>query len=1011
MFGSNSVTSSWANPQPNQQQQQPQQGGSVFGQPSAFGGTGGTAFGAFGQAGQQQTQPQQQQPQQPAANPMFGSFGGGTTNPSGAGTSTFGSFGSTPAAPSAGTGLFGTAPKPPGGFGAFGGGGTSTFGGSGTGAFGTTGTTGTAPSVFGQTGTSTGSTFGGGGGLFNKPATTFGANGGANAAGNYETVAPVTTGTANPAYNVFTEKDSANAAVTLQYQAITCMPAYRGNSFEELRVQDYAQGRKTASTSAFGGTTFGAPTPTTTGTGLFGQPPQQPAGGLGSAFGLGQQQQQQPAPSAFGASTTGTGTGTGLFGSFGQTQPQQQQQPQQTSAFGTFSQPQQQQQQQPATGGLFGTGAFGQQTQQQQKPAAFSAFGGGTGAFGQTSQQQQPAQGGGLFSQPQQGTSAFNPLGQSTAPKPSIFGTPAQTTQPATNFGLFGQQQQGQQQQQQQGQQQPAGGLFGGSLFGGQQQQQQQPAQPTGGLFSTQPQQQQQQQQPQQPGGGLFGGNLFSQQQPAQQQQQPQQSAFNLFGGPKPATTTTAPSGGLFGNFGQSSTNTAPAQQTSNLFGSTTGLGQQQQQPATGGGMFGGSMFGKPAGAPALGASTSQGGLGGFGGGSSMFGGSTLGTSSMGAPANQTLMASIDQPISANLPIFSMLPPGPGPRATVDPPPKKKPSLFADVPTRPPGPPVLKPQGKYAPGASRLRGFGQDGSGSGSGLFSSGRSGVLSLTRANVEGLNSLTNGNEVLGMSMGGGRASPALGSGGKQSVKKLILDKKVEPSDFFGKSGMGSPGSPKIAFNPALSVAAREKEAAAGIITVPASSHPRITAESPTPKSSRFPASAKDSHTASKGKAPAKGGEEPDEEELQEGDYFVKPDLRTLVHMGYEELSAMKGLVVGRVGYGQITFLEPVDLTGLAKLGALLGEVVRFDDKECSVYPDSDEVDKPAPGSGLNVPARIELVRCWALDKATREPIKDEKHPMAVKHLKRLQKMKETHFVSFDIQEGKWVFTVDRF
>ena len=77
----------------------------------------------------------------------------------------------------------------------------------------------------------------------------------------------------------------------------------------------------------------------------------------------------------------------------------------------------------------------------------------------------------------------------------------------------------------------------------------------------------------------------------------------------------------------------------------------------------------------------------------------------------------------------------------------------------------------------------------------------------------------------------------------------------------------------------------------------------------------------------------------------------------------------------------------------------------------PDLDEADKPPPGSGLNVSARITLVHCWALDKATREPIKDEKHPMAVRHLKRLKNMKNTHFESFDVEEGKWVFKVDHF
>ena len=141
------------------------------------------------------------------------------------------------------------------------------------------------------------------------------------------------------------------------------------------------------------------------------------------------------------------------------------------------------------------------------------------------------------------------------------------------------------------------------------------------------------------------------------------------------------------------------------------------------------------------------------------------------------------------------------------------------------------------------------------------------------------------------------------------------------------------------------------------------------------------------------------------------MKPELAALKNTSYEELLSFRDLVVGRIDYGEIHFIDPVDLTGLPKLGALLGELVRFDDKECSVYPDGDDADKPAPGSGLNVRARIILVGCWAVDKGTREPIKDEKDPRHPKHLKRLKSMKDTEFESFDIKEGKWTFMVDHF
>ena len=133
----------------------------------------------------------------------------------------------------------------------------------------------------------------------------------------------------------------------------------------------------------------------------------------------------------------------------------------------------------------------------------------------------------------------------------------------------------------------------------------------------------------------------------------------------------------------------------------------------------------------------------------------------------------------------------------------------------------------------------------------------------------------------------------------------------------------------------------------------------------------------------------------------------------MSNSELSSFKGLTVGRVGYGEIQFLEPVDLTSLPRLSALLGKVVQIDNKECTVYPDSIEGDdvKPQPGEGLNVKSRIMLLGCWPVDKATREPIKSEDHQSFAKHLKRLKAIKRTRFESYSIGDGKWAFTVDHF
>lgn len=365
--------------------------------------------------------------------------------------------------------------------------------------------------------------------------------------------------------------------------------------------------------------------------------------------------------------------------------------------------------------------------------------------------------------------------------------------------------------------------------------------------------------------------------------------------------------------------------------------------------------------------------------GASMLG-STLGTSALGGPVmgSQGLQASIAQPIATNLPIFSLLP---TPSATtLETSTKKKVNLFDSV--RAPTSRSIA----YQPVQTRLRGYTSTVSSpsSNNGLtlsLTTGKPNALSLTLTGSPG--KVANGSEPFGTSL--------LKGGSRASFKKLVLDKKVDAADLLKRSG-ASLGPKRPTFNASLAIAAREKESAA----LPTSSSARML-----PSNERGTALAlPDTQT-------------PDERPTtpQEGDYCVEPSISTLSKLGYEELAKVEGLIVKRIGYGEIRFLEPVDLTTLTKLSDLLGEQVRFDEMECSVYPDSDGIDKPPPGNGLNVHARITLRRCWPLDKATRQPIKDEKHPSAVKHLKRLKNMRDTTFETFDFGEGKWTFTVEHF
>ncbi|KAF8546792.1 hypothetical protein OG21DRAFT_1527597 [Imleria badia] len=129
------------------------------------------------------------------------------------------------------------------------GGGTSALGGSG-GASDAAGTPGT--NVSGFTAPSTKSTFGGGSsssGLL-KPESTFRIR----AARATHVAPPVTTGTSTPAYSVTRTNDMGDirAAGTHLYMTITTMPAYSGQSLEELRLQDYQRNRKTGTLGFFG---------------------------------------------------------------------------------------------------------------------------------------------------------------------------------------------------------------------------------------------------------------------------------------------------------------------------------------------------------------------------------------------------------------------------------------------------------------------------------------------------------------------------------------------------------------------------------------------------------------------------------------------------------------------------------------------------------------------------------------------------------------------------------------
>jgi len=142
--------------------------------------------------------------------------------------------------------------------------------------------------------------------------------------------------------------------------------------------------------------------------------------------------------------------------------------------------------------------------------------------------------------------------------------------------------------------------------------------------------------------------------------------------------------------------------------------------------------------------------------------------------------------------------------------------------------------------------------------------------------------------------------------------------------------------------------------------------------------------------------------------GEYWCKPKLEKLKQMSHDELRHLHGFCAGRRGYGEVEFLEDVDLTTVDSLQDMLGTIIVFSDLELAVYP--NETGKPPRGSGLNVPARISLENCFSKDKATKQPVTDPNDARYARHIKRVKNIPETEFISFT-DDGTWTFKVNHF
>ncbi|KAJ3068817.1 hypothetical protein HDU98_008055 [Podochytrium sp. JEL0797] len=1009
MFGGFGSTAGGFNSgqQQQQQQQQQQPGGGLFGAaPNTFG-----APGAFGAA-----------PQGQAAPGGFGGFGVNTSFGAAARPAFGQAQSATTAAPG---GMFGAAPQPATSFG---------FGApqqqqqqQPAGLFGAPAQQ-PAASGFGAPAATS---FGFGAQQQQAQTPSFGAPGQTTPTNNF--------GTGNPSYQVTQEREasgtSLSAGAVSNFISISTMPNYKNWNFEELRVQDYAMGKKFSSA---GGPGMGQAT------GAFGAPA---STGFGGA-------------SSFGAAAAPTG------GLFGQAQPAQQ-----NTGFGFGAATAQ-----PAAGGMFGAPSA----------AAPSLFGGNTGGFGA------PAAATPAFGAPAAATSGFSfgSTASNTAPKtgfgafgsaaaaPSAFGQqPAATgafgAAPATN--AFGQPQQPQQTAGAFGSA-AGGGLFGAkpastSPFGAQQ------TNTLGGGFGSALG-------ANNAATGAFGApagaatsnafaspfgaaapasNLFGAAQPAAQANPFGMGAAaapaaggGLFGSATPAASTGG-FGASLGGFGAAAKPATPgggglfgAAQPAATTGGFGGFGASTPAPAAGGGMFGSSF-----GAAATPAPTATGGFGsslggGFGlslggaatpaAGGSLFGGggASMFNQSMGSTAQQqqqqpqaSLQAGIDRTPYGNNPLFNTSAAAPANGSVSQQ--QQHPALFA-APEAAEKKPALLPHYKMTPKSAskiKLRGFTP--AKPSSEFFSSGLSSVVNGSSGNGAVSSPAGLPKSVLGMLKDDGTDSlSGAGMPGvfKPRVKKLVItDDGVESAGASnghlvtstpargGSGGVGMPGSSQSVNRVRFM---DEKDAArTPVIDVTRSTRkPSVAAIAATGTPVAAPAFASGS-SSSTSKSPKSRGTPttaaPSSPQKTPATYETEPSLSELLQLSDAELTRVEGYTVLLADVGKVRFLEPVNLLQASPTGNragikhIPGTVVVLKHKVIEVYP--DETNKDPVGMGVNVCAEVSLDRCWVLDKATGMIVDDEMDPRFDRHFKKLERMEGTKMIGFNRATGTWRFRVEHF
>ncbi|KAK6463655.1 nucleoporin NUP145 precursor [Scheffersomyces coipomensis] len=140
----------------------------------------------------------------------------------------------------------------------------------------------------------------------------------------------------------------------------------------------------------------------------------------------------------------------------------------------------------------------------------------------------------------------------------------------------------------------------------------------------------------------------------------------------------------------------------------------------------------------------------------------------------------------------------------------------------------------------------------------------------------------------------------------------------------------------------------------------------------------------------------------------YWSTPTIQELSSMSLAQLAGIENFIIGRVGYGQVAYNYPVDLSQIATNAKsknisfeeeLFENTVSIRHKHVIAYH-NDEANKPALGFGLNIPATITL-----------EGVSPTESESAADFIRYLQQRKGMEYVTYDPITHVWIFKVKHF